>query len=686
MSRLNADNERIALEIISRYPRKKSALIPLLHLAQEQDGWVTDDAMAHIAELVEVTPAEVLGTVLVLRDVQAPPSRHLPRQHLPRDISCHLLGADDLLAPRRVHARREGRRHHRRRHVHRRRCRVHRRLHRGAVPPGQLPLRQQGQPRRLRPARRRPPPRRPARHPGPRHAGQDPPAHPCRQGRRPVMGRGRRPAGLARIATRVASERSRRSPPAASMSPTGTPSTATCARAATPVSSGRSRCGPNRSTKRSRPPRCWVAAAPASRPASSGASCPPGVWPRYLVVNGDESEPGTYKDRLLLERDPHQLIEGCASSPATRSGLSQCFLYVRGEMAHGQERVAEALNEAYEAGYVGKNILGTELSVDVVLHWGAGAYIVGEETALIESLEGNRGMPRLKPPFFPAAIGLYGKPTIVNNVETLSNLPVDRRARRPGVRRHRWRAVHRHPNLRRVGPRQEPGRVRGRVRHHDVPRHHHGRRLRRRHPTAATPQGVHPRRRIGPVVLRRAPRPAAREGDRRPRRLDARLRRHRGDGRDHRHGEGLPQRGPVLRPRVVWQVLALPRGHQLAREDPPAHPRRQRPTRRPRPAHGRLRQHQPRHRLAAQADHHLSARPLGGVTHRVGHRPPTATSSIPHTSPSAAPRFPSRQRHERDGEVHHQRRTSTRRPPARTSSRPARTRAPTFRGSATTTA
>ena len=150
--------------------------------------------------------------------------------------------------------------------------------------------------------------------------------------------------------------------------------------------------------------------------------CPPGVWPRYLVVNGDESEPGTYKDRILLERDPHQLIEGCVIT-CYALGLTQCFLYVRGEMAHGQERVAAALNEAYEAGYVGKNILGTEFSVDVVLHWGAGAYIVGEETALIESLEGNRGMPRLKPPFFPAAIGLYGKPTIVNNVETLSNIP-----------------------------------------------------------------------------------------------------------------------------------------------------------------------------------------------------------------------------------------------------------------------
>lgn len=149
---------------------------------------------------------------------------------------------------------------------------------------------------------------------------------------------------------------------------------------------------------------------------------PAGVWPRYLVVNGDESEPGTYKDRLLMELDPHQLIEGCLIA-SYAVGLSQCFLYVRGEMAVAQQRIADALNEAYAKGYIGQNILGSDFSLDIVLHWGAGAYIVGEETALIESLEGNRGMPRLKPPFFPAAVGLYGKPTIVNNVETLSNLP-----------------------------------------------------------------------------------------------------------------------------------------------------------------------------------------------------------------------------------------------------------------------
>jgi len=115
-------------------------------------------------------------------------------------------------------------------------------------------------------------------------------------------------------------------------------------------------------------------------------------------------------------------VEG-ALIAAYAIGAAQVFLYVRGEMPHAQERIAAALNEARAAGLVGRNILGTDFSVDVVLHWGAGAYIVGEETALIESLEGNRGMPRLKPPYFPAAKGLYMRPTIVNNVETLSNLP-----------------------------------------------------------------------------------------------------------------------------------------------------------------------------------------------------------------------------------------------------------------------
>ena len=262
---------------------------------------------------------------------------------------------------------------------------------------------------------------------------------------------------------------------------------------------------------------------------------PQAVWPRYLVVNGDESEPGTYKDRLLMERDPHQLIEG-ALIACYAVGLQQCFLYVRGEMALAQERVATALNEAYAAGYIGRNILGTDFSVDVVLTWGAGAYIVGEETALIESLEGNRGMPRLKPPYFPAAIGLYGQPTIVNNVETLANLPWLLRNGAAAYTAIGTETSPGHPHGRRLRPRQASRRVRDRQRHDDVPRPH----LRRRvlapaSATATSAEDVRPRRRFGAVVPSRAARPPVREQARRRRRLDARIGGDHGDGRDDRH-------------------------------------------------------------------------------------------------------------------------------------------------------
>jgi NADH-quinone oxidoreductase subunit F len=142
----------------------------------------------------------------------------------------------------------------------------------------------------------------------------------------------------------------------------------------------------------------------------------------YLVINGDESEPATFKDHLLIERDPHQIIEGVLIA-AYAIRAAQAFIYIRGEFALGLERMQAALNEAYGHGAVGRGILGSEFSIDLVIHPGAGAYICGEETALIESLEGKRGFPRIKPPYFPAAIGLYGEPTVVNNVETMSNLP-----------------------------------------------------------------------------------------------------------------------------------------------------------------------------------------------------------------------------------------------------------------------
>ncbi len=144
--------------------------------------------------------------------------------------------------------------------------------------------------------------------------------------------------------------------------------------------------------------------------------------PRYLVVNADESEPGTYKDRLIIENDPHQLIEASIlSAHAIRSKL--CFIYIRGEFWQGIRTLEKAVAEAYAAGYLGKNILGSGIDVDMVVHGGAGAYECGEETALLESLEGKRGQPRLKPPF-PATHGLYGCPTIVNNVETIACVPL----------------------------------------------------------------------------------------------------------------------------------------------------------------------------------------------------------------------------------------------------------------------
>jgi NADH-quinone oxidoreductase subunit F len=143
--------------------------------------------------------------------------------------------------------------------------------------------------------------------------------------------------------------------------------------------------------------------------------------PIYLCCNADESEPGTCKDRVILERDPHQLIEGMIiASYAVDCHLA--FIYIRGEFTLGYRVMEAALEEVRARGVLGKQILGSNYDLDIILHSGAGAYICGEETGLLESLEGKRGHPRQKPPF-PAVSGLYGCPTVVNNVETLANLP-----------------------------------------------------------------------------------------------------------------------------------------------------------------------------------------------------------------------------------------------------------------------
>ena len=148
---------------------------------------------------------------------------------------------------------------------------------------------------------------------------------------------------------------------------------------------------------------------------------PKGDMQKYLVCNADESEPGTFKDRELMQKSPHMLIEGIVIA-AYAGGIDRAFLYIRGEYEYQADILDAALEEARAAGYIGERILGSELTLSLVLHRGAGAYICGEETGLLDSLEGKRGNPRLKPPF-PAVEGLYDGPTLINNVETLATVP-----------------------------------------------------------------------------------------------------------------------------------------------------------------------------------------------------------------------------------------------------------------------
>ena len=173
--------------------------------------------------------------------------------------------------------------------------------------------------------------------------------------------------------------------------------------------------------------------------------------PKYIACNADESEPGTFKDHLLMERNPHLLIEGCAIA-CYAIGAKVAYIYIRGEFFHVQHVLERAIDEAYARGFLGRNILGSGFDCDVYVHRGAGAYEAGEETALLESLEGKRAQPRNKPPF-PAVVGLYNCPTAVNNVETLANVPLIVRQRRRVVRRARAREERRPEAVLRQRPR-----------------------------------------------------------------------------------------------------------------------------------------------------------------------------------------------------------------------------------------
>jgi hypothetical protein len=348
-----------------------------------------------------------------------------------------------------------------------------------------------------------------------------------------------------------------------------------------------------------------------------GANFPCGVkWgflapsePRYLVINADESEPGTFKDRQLLERDPHQLLEGIIIS-SFAIGAHQAFVYVRGEYPRPARRMQRAVEEAYAAGYLGTDILGSGFDLDVTVHLGGGAYICGEETALLNSLEGRRGEPRLKPPF-PAVEGLYAKPTIVNNVETISNIP--------------WIVEHGGAAFDAIGPEGSRGTrlfsLSGHVRKpgnyevvmglswreliYDV-----GGGIRDGNALKAW---LDPGRGLGALVRGGASRHTGDHRRRRRQPVDARLRCGRRHGRDHLRRAGRPAGGALLRPRVVRPVHPVPGGHHLdaAGVDPPGG--RGGARHRPGPAARHQRQHQPRAGVAAVDDDDLPAGPLGGL-------------------------------------------------------------------------
>ena len=290
--------------------------------------------------------------------------------------------------------------------------------------------------------------------------------------------------------------------------------------------------------------------------------------PIYFCVNADESEPGTFVNRVQMELDPHQVLEGIIlSCYATRA--TTAYVYLRYEYPLSLRRMQAAIDECYAAGYLGKNILGTDFSLDVYIHRGAAAYVCGEETGLIESLEGKRAWPRIKPPF-PAVEGLFRKPTVVNNVETLACVKhiVDR-----GVAWFRSLGTppgpEQSPRSRQLGPetlrperpRQPPRLLRGPA-GDALPAVDRG--VRRRRLEGPPRQGRRPRRtehrrddrgRAGPAAgFRRA---AAGRLPGTGHRL-----RHRA-GRDLSHDRLPPQQLPLLRPRELRPVYALPRGHPL---------------------------------------------------------------------------------------------------------------------------
>ena len=380
--RFNPENKAAFDRLVSRYPVKRSALLPALHLVQDQEGYISSEAIEYLASLLELTPAQVHDTATFYTMYRFRPEG---RHHIEvcTNLSCALKGADQLitkLCDRLGIA--EG----------------------GTTADGEFTV----------------------------HRAECLAA--C-GGATAVQVDGRwveyaTPADVEAIVTGALRER-----------PFDWPKSAgemillrnVFKEDSTSLETYRKGGGYAKLKD-------WLGLKPediieslkkANLRGRGGAGFPTGLkWgflpkndkPRYLCVNADEGEPGTYKDRLILERDPHQLIEACiVSSYAINCKI--CFIYIRGEFFEGIRVMQQAIDEAYAAGLLGKNILGTGYDLEITLHSGAGSYECGEETALIESLEGKRGQPRVKPPF-PAVSGLYNCPTVVNNVETLICVPL----------------------------------------------------------------------------------------------------------------------------------------------------------------------------------------------------------------------------------------------------------------------
>ena len=352
-------------------------------------------------------------------------------------------------------------------------------------------------------------------------------------------------------------------------------------------------------------------------------------------MNGDEGEPSTFKDHMLIERDPHQIVEGVVIS-AFAIEAHHAFIYVRGEFALGIERLEQAVADAYAKGFIGKNILGSGFDLEVVVHRGAGAYIAGDETGLLSSLEGERAMPRIKPPF-PAVQGLYAKPTVVNNVETMSTVP---HILRMGGEEYAKLGVGRstgHAHLLGVGSRRAArattrsssgitfrelieelaGGVRG------------GKQMKFFIPGGASAPWLMPEHLDAPLDMDY---------------VGSELKTMLGSGRDHgvRRGHEPGARrvaaAEVLRPRELRQVHAVPRGldvaragavPDLARPRPPAGPRHD--------AVVRL-DDRPRAQRAVRPDHDLR----DGTEHDVGRWSASTASSARRSSRCATPATPAR--------------------------------------------